>query len=97
MILLDTNVISEPWKPTPHEAVVAWLDAQAIETLFLSAITVAELRFGIAAMPSGKRQTILRDRLEGEVLSHFSARVLPFDFASTQFYSELMARCGGSR
>lgn len=92
MILLDTNVISEPWKPVPDEAVVAWLDAQAIETLFLSAITIAELRFGIAAMPSGKRQTTLRDRLEGEVLPHFSKRILPFDLATSQFYSELMAR-----
>ena len=92
MILLDTNVISEPWKPAPNETVVAWLDAQTIETLFLSAITVAELRFGIAAMPSGKRQTILRDRLEGEVLLHFSERILPFNLATSQFYSELMAR-----
>lgn len=92
MILLDTNVISEPWKPAPDEAVIARLDAQAIETLFLSAITIAELRFGIAAMPPGKRQTILRDRLEGEVLPHFSERILSFDLAASQFYSELMAR-----
>ena len=92
MILLDTNVISEPWKPAPDQAVVAWLDNQAIETLFISAITIAELRFGIAAMPSGKRQTILRDRLEGEVLPHFSERILPFNLATSQSYSELMAR-----
>lgn len=92
MILLDTNVISEPWKPAPEEQVVAWLNAQAIETLFLSAITVAELRFGIAAMPLGKRQNILRDRLEGEVLPYFSGRILSFDLASSQFYSDLMVR-----
>jgi toxin FitB len=92
MILLDTHVISEPWKPAPNEAVVAWLDAQTIETLFLSAITIGELRFGIAAMPSGKRQTILRDRLEGEVLLHFSEHILPFNVVMSQFYSELMAR-----
>jgi predicted nucleic acid-binding protein len=91
MILLDTNVILEPWKPVPDEAVVAWLDAQAIETLFLSAITIAELRFGIAAMPVGRRQTILRDRLEDEVLPHFSERILPFNLATSQFYCELMA------
>jgi predicted nucleic acid-binding protein len=91
MILLDTNVISEPWKPVPEAAVVAWLDAQAIETLFLSAITIAELRFGIAAMPPGKRQAILRDRLEGEVLPLFGGRILPFDLATSQFYAELMA------
>ncbi|MFC3072743.1 MULTISPECIES: type II toxin-antitoxin system VapC family toxin [Shinella] len=92
MILLDTNLISEPWKPVPDQAVVAWLDDQAIETLFLSAITIAELRFGIAAMPSGKRQAILRDRLEDEVLPHFSDRILSFDLAASQFFSELMAR-----
>ena len=92
MILLDTNLISEPWKPVPDQAVIAWLDDQAIETLFLSAITIAELRFGIAAMPSGKRQTILRDRLEDEVLPHFSERIVPFDLAASQSYSELMAR-----
>lgn len=96
MIVLDTNVISEPWKPAPDEAVVSWLDAQAIETLFLSAITIAELRFGIAAMPPGKRQTILRDRLEGEVLPYFSERILPFNLAASQFYSELMTRARGA-
>ncbi len=55
MILIDTNVISEPWKPAPNSRVLAWIDAQVIDTLFLSAVTVAELRFGIAAMPAGKR------------------------------------------
>jgi len=91
MILLDTNVISEPWKPAPDIAVLTWLDAQAIETLFISAISIAELRFGIASMPSGKRQTILHDRLEGEVLPHFDGRILPFNAGTSQFYAELMA------
>lgn len=96
MILLDTNVISEPWKPAPDENVVTWLDAQAIETLFISTITIAELRFGIAAMPSGKRQTILRDRLESEVIPHFAERILSFDVIASQFYSALMARARAS-
>ncbi|MBY5394054.1 type II toxin-antitoxin system VapC family toxin [Rhizobium leguminosarum] len=91
MILIDTNVISEPWKPTPDNQVLAWIDAQAVETLFVSAITVAELRFGIAAMPSGRRKTVLYDRLEQEVLTLFSGRVLSFDMAASQSYSELMA------
>ena len=51
MILLDTNIISEAMRPSGDPAVLAWLDTQAIETLFLSTITLAELRFGIAAMP----------------------------------------------
>lgn len=67
MILIDTNVISEPWKPAPDPRVTAWIDAQAVETLHLSAVTVAELRFGITAMPAGKRRTILHDRLEQDV------------------------------
>lgn len=92
MILLDTNVISKPWKPVPDQAVVDWLDAQAIETLFLSAVTIAELRFGISALPSGKRQVILHDRLEGEVLPLFAGRILSFDLAASQSYAQLMAR-----
>jgi predicted nucleic acid-binding protein len=92
MILLDTNVVSEPWKPTPDERVLAWIDAQAIETLYLSAITVAELRFGIAAMPAGRKRTTLHDRLEREVLPLFHGRVLPFDLEATRTYADLMAR-----
>ncbi|MCF6371017.1 type II toxin-antitoxin system VapC family toxin [Rhizobium halophilum] len=91
MILLDTNVISEPWKADPDAAVVAWLDAQAIETLFISSISIAELRFGIASMPRGKRQAILHNRLEGEVLPHFDERILSFNVSTSRFYAELMA------
>ena len=53
MILLDTNVISEPQRQAPNARVLEWIDAQALETLYLSAITVAELRAGIALMPAG--------------------------------------------
>ncbi len=91
MILIDTNVVSEPWKPVPDARVLDWLDAQAVETLFLAAITIAELRFGIAAMPEGKRRTVLHDRLEGEVLPLFSGRVLPFDLDASKAYATLMA------
>jgi toxin FitB len=56
VILLDTDIISEALKPQGDPAVVAWLDAQALETLFLSTITLAELRFGIAAMPVPRRK-----------------------------------------
>lgn len=92
MILVDTNVVSEPWKPKPDLHVLAWLDAQAVETLYLSAITVAELRFGIAALPAGKRRNVLGDRLERTLLPLFAARVLPFDLAATKMYADLMAR-----
>src|SRR6218665_1142531 len=55
MILLDTNVISEPLRPSPEARVSDWIDAQPLETLYLSAMTVAELRAGVALMPTGKR------------------------------------------
>jgi toxin FitB len=92
MILVDTNVISEPLRPAPDSRVIAWIDAQAIETLYLSAITVAELRFGIATLPAGKRRDRLHTRLEGEVLLLFAGRVLSFDLEASQAYSDLMAR-----
>ncbi|QCI99266.1 type II toxin-antitoxin system VapC family toxin [Agrobacterium larrymoorei] len=91
MILIDTNVISEPLKPAPYAAVLTWLDAQAIETLFISAISIAERRFGIASMPRGKRQMILHGRLEDEVLPIFEKRILPFNVGTSQFYANLMA------
>lgn len=92
MILLDTNVISELWKLEPEPAVLAWVDAQAVETLYLSAVTLAELRFGIAAMPEGKRRSVFHERLEHEVLPAFSGRVLPFDLQASQAYATLMSQ-----
>lgn len=90
MILVDTNVISEPLRVAPDARVIEWLDAQPVETLYLSAITVAELRFGIAALPAGKRRQGLYGSLERRVLPLFSGRVLSFDLAASQAYAELM-------
>ncbi len=92
MILLDTNVVPEPLRPASDPRVLDWIDAQAIETLYLSAITVAELRFGIAAMPPGKRRDTLCRRLEAEVLPLFQDRALAFDLDAAQAYADLMAR-----
>jgi predicted nucleic acid-binding protein len=64
MILLDTNVVSEPLRHVPEARVIEWIDAQALETLCLSAMTVAELRAGVALLPAGKRRTALRENLE---------------------------------
>ncbi|MFS3137480.1 type II toxin-antitoxin system VapC family toxin [Gluconacetobacter sacchari] len=92
MILLDTNVVSELWKAAPDARVSAWANAQAIETLYLSAVTVAELRFGVAALPAGKRRTGYDDRLEREILPAFSGRVLSFDLDASRAYAALMAK-----
>lgn len=91
MIVLDTNVISEPLRPTPATQVVEWIDAQALETLYLSAITVAELRFGMASLPAGKRRNSLQESLETQLLPLFAGRVLPFDLPASQAYGERMA------
>jgi predicted nucleic acid-binding protein len=92
MILLDTNVVSEPLRPAPEARVIEWLDAQALETLYLSAITVAKLRAGVALLPAGKRRAALHENLEKRVLPMFIGRVLPFDLACTNAYAELLAR-----
>jgi predicted nucleic acid-binding protein len=97
MILLDTNVVSEPLRAAPDTRVIAWIDAQPLETLFLSASTVAELRAGVALLPSGRRRTGLHESLETRVLPLFAGRVLPFDLACTQAFAALMsaARAAG--
>lgn len=92
MILIDTNVISELWRAEPNPDVLAWIDAQTMETLYLSVITVAELRFGLAAMPQGKRRTVYQERLEKDVLPAFAGRVLAFDLDASHAYADLMAR-----
>ena len=92
MILFDTNVMSEPLRHAPEPRVIEWIDAQAMETLFLCAITVAELRAGIALLPSGQRRAGLQENLEKRVLPLFTGRVLPFDAACTPAYAALMAQ-----
>lgn len=91
MILLDTNVVSEPLRQLPDRRVVDWIDAQSLETLYLSAITVAELRAGVAQLPEGRRKALLHESLEGRVLPLFKDRVLPLDLACTPFFAALMA------
>ena len=95
MIILDTNLISELWKVDPNPGVLDWIDAQAVATLYLSAITVAELRYGLATMTEGKRRTIYRTRLEHEVVPVLSGRVLPFDLDASEAYAGLVARAAG--
>lgn len=96
MIVLDTNVVSEAMKPEPHPAVRAWLNDQAAETLYLSSVTLAELLFGIAALPAGKRKDMLAQILDG-LMGLFRERVLPFDTNAARRYAELAvtARNGG--
>lgn len=91
MIILDTNVVSELMRPQPNPGVVAWADRQAEVGLFLTTITLAELRFGIAALPSGQRRTALAATLEDQIRPMFGNRVLDFDEPASASYADLRA------
>ncbi len=88
MIVLDTNVISEAMKPAPNPAVRAWLNEQVAETLYLTSVTLAEILFGIAVLPAGRRRNTLMRALDG-LLELFGDRVLPFDTDAARHYTAL--------
>lgn len=92
MIILDTNVISEPLRPAPDEAVVRWLDAQAAETLYLTAINTAELWAGVARLPHGTRRHALETSLDALLRRLFGARRLPFDDAAARAHADIVGR-----
>ncbi|WP_322039453.1 type II toxin-antitoxin system VapC family toxin [Burkholderia diffusa] len=92
MILVATNVISEPLRREPSLAVIEWLDAQNVETLFLAAISLAEMRFGVAALPEGRRRDWLHQSIEQRIVPLFRGRVLPFDDAASKAYASLRAK-----
>jgi len=92
VIILDTNVVSEPMKVNADPAVAAWLDRQAAETLYLTAVSLAELLVGVETMPAGKRREGVGAAL-GELLSRlFGARIMPFDENAARAYATLVAR-----
>ena len=88
MIVLDTNVVSEAMKPEPHPSVRAWLNDQAAQTLYLSSVTLAELLFGIAALPASKHKDMLAQAFDG-LMGLFRDRVLPFDIDAARHYADL--------
>lgn len=96
MIILDTNVISEPMKPSGNAAVLAWLDRQQAETLYLTATSLAELLVGIELLPDGRRKQGL-DRALGDLMSVlFGSRILPFDERAAKLYAPLLGRARNS-
>jgi toxin FitB len=95
MILLDTNVVSEPMKQHPDRRVTDWLDTQAIETLYLSTISLSELLLGIASLPAGKRRKALAEALGEQIARLFETRVVAFDVAAAQAYAKVVTRARG--
>ena len=91
MIVLDTNVLSELMRANPDENVLAWLDAQNMQDLQTTSITVAELFYGVARLPHGRRKSSLRGAIESMFEGELAGKVLPFDDHCARQYALLVA------
>lgn len=92
MIILDTNVVSEPMRPAGSPAVLDWLDRQAASTLFLTATSLSELMLGVEILPAGRRRDELRAGLAELLDTLFESRILPFDAAAAHAFARLSAQ-----
>jgi predicted nucleic acid-binding protein len=91
VILLDTNVLSEFMRPMPNPNVVRWLDAWLEWDVWISAVTVAEIRLGISILPTGKRKKLLMDLAEQMFQEDFPGRCLPFDYEAAVEYALIVS------
>lgn len=91
-LLLDTNVVSELMRPQPHPEVLAWVDAQPIAEMAITAVTVMEIRSGIAYLPEGTRKASLETRFRQFLARGFAGRVLPFDEDAAEACATLRAQ-----
>src|SRR4051794_17864031 len=89
LYLLDTNVVSEAWKPSPNPAVEKWIQ-QNSEDCALSVITLAELDYGMHLLSFGKRRSALQKQIEF-LREDFSDAILAFDFAEASAWAEYAA------
>ncbi len=92
MILLDTSVISELMRAEPSQAVLNWFSQHDAADLFISAITEAELRAGVAFLPEGQRRDRLQRAIDAMIEQDFQGRILPFDTSAARPYAEIAAR-----
>jgi toxin FitB len=91
VIVLDTNVVSEPLKPRPDPAVLHWLDRQGPATLYITAISRAELLAGVEVLPAGRRRSELQRVLGNELVSLFANRILVFGERTAEAYAQVVA------
>ncbi|WEQ54239.1 type II toxin-antitoxin system VapC family toxin (plasmid) [Komagataeibacter nataicola] len=92
MIVLDTNILSELMRSGPDEAVLAWMSRQPMMTLFITAITQAEILYGLALLPKGRRRDLLIVAARAMFEEDFSGRILPFDGEAARVYAEIASR-----
>lgn len=91
MILLDTNVLSELMRAAPEPKVLAWLDAQPAAGIWISAVTVGEIRLGIALLPDGQRRQRLATLADDMFEEDFPESCLAYDLAAAEHYAEIVA------
>lgn len=91
MILLDTNVISALMRPEPETLVVKWLDGQPRASIWITSITVMEIRYGLQIMPKGRRRETMTQLSERMLAEKIEGRVAPFDTAAAEQTGDLMA------
>ena len=91
MIVLGTSVVSELMRPAPSPAVEAWVAGWPADSLFLSAVGEAELRYGVAIMPEGRRRNQVGAEVEAVLSEDFEGRVLPFDRRAARAYAAIAA------
>ncbi|HEY0718846.1 MAG TPA: type II toxin-antitoxin system VapC family toxin [Streptosporangiaceae bacterium] len=91
MIVLGTNVISELMRLTPAAVVVAWVDSLAASEVSTTAITAAELLYGVGRLPGGHRKTQVATAVHGLLSEDFGGRILPFDEPAASHYAEMVA------
>ncbi len=92
MILLDTNVISAMMQATPEPAVLSWLNAQQASLIWTTAISVFEVRFGLAIMPTGRRQRALQEAFENALSQDLKGQVLEFGLAAAKEAATIAAK-----
>lgn len=92
-VLLDTNVVSELMREQPNSSIVDWVYAHPNRNLYFSAVGEAELRFGAAITPAGRRRSKLHSEIEKMLSVFFQHRVLPFDSKAAQAYADISSQC----
>lgn len=92
MILLDTNIISEMMKPSPSTKMMEWIDQQEVIHLFITTITIAEISYGIHALPKGNRRRIIENAFDKAIRNSFKHRILSFEEPAAHLYGKLMGQ-----
>ena len=91
MIVLDTNVVSELMRQAPEANVVSWVDQYPPDDVFITAVTAAELQYGVARLSDGRRKTVLTTKVAELLTEDFRDQILPFGGDEAAHYAQIAA------